>query len=265
MAQTTMNATTGLGQPGIMMGSPDNPADETRPMPMTLRILTVVTIIGLLAVSAIGLFGAGTDIDQGAVQRLFYIHMPSFFGAFVAFGATIVGGVQYLRTRQNRWDRLAVAGVEVGLVFALVNLLTGAVWARPIWNTWWTWDPRLTSDAIMILTYAAYLMLRAGIDNPTTRRRFASVYGILAFVTVIVTLVIIRIRPDTIHPAVIGASPQNAEGTFEATSGVFMALAPALLLWTTLMPLTLMWHRIRLEAFTDRVRQIRLSLLNETS
>src|SRR5688572_14189059 len=197
---------------------------ELSPTPNALRVLTIVTLVGFLITLYLGLVNVGTDVEQGQVQRLFYVHMPTFFGAFTAFGATVLGGVQYLRTKEARWDRLAVAGVEVGLALSTVNLLTGVAWMRPIWNAWWIWDPRLTSAAIMVLTYAAYLMLRAGIENPDTRRRFASVYGILAITTVILTLVIIRIRPDTIHPAVIGASPQNAQGEFQATTGVVIAL-----------------------------------------
>jgi heme exporter protein C len=230
------------------------------------RILLGLTALTVLAV-AFGLYMAlvyaGTDIDQGEVQRLFYIHVPSFFGAFTAFTATVIGGIQYLRTRDAKWDSLALAGVEVGLALSLVNLATGSVWARPIWNTWWTWDPRLTSAAIMALTYAAYLMLRSGIENPDTRRRFASVYGILAMTTVIITLVIIRIRPDTIHPAVIGPSAQNAQGTFElqATPGVGAAIAINMLFWLTLVPLVLMWWRIRLQNLADQVEKMKMIYL----
>ncbi|MBC7814844.1 MAG: cytochrome c biogenesis protein CcsA, partial [Burkholderiales bacterium] len=207
---------------------------------------------------------AGTDTLQGVVQRIFYFHMPSFFGAFTAFIATVIGGVQYLRTRNPKWDTLALAGVEVGLALSLVNLATGSIWARPIWNTWWTWDPRLTSAAIMALTYAAYLMLRNGIENPEQRRRFAAIFGILAITTVIATLLIIRIRPDTIHPAVIGASPQNAQGTFElaATPGVTAALLTNLPIWALLVPITLMWWRIRLQNLTDRVEALKMAVLD---
>jgi heme exporter protein C len=236
---------------------------EIRPVPRALRILTIVTLIGLGITLYLGLFNVGTDVEQGQVQRLFYIHMPSFFGAFTAFSATVIGGIQYLRTREPRWDRLAVAGVEVGLALSLVNLLTGVAWMRPIWNAWWIWDPRLTSAAIMVLTYAAYLMLRSGIENPDTRRRFASVYGILAISSVILTLIIIRIRPDTIHPAVIGASPQNAQGEFDATPGVVIALLPSLLFYTTIVPITLMWYRLRLENFVDLVAQKKAQVLGE--
>jgi heme exporter protein C len=235
----------------------------SRPMPVTLRILTIASVLGLLLTLYLALFNVGTDVEQGQVQRLFYIHMPVFFGAFTAFSATVLGGLQYLRTKEAKWDRLAVAGVEVGLAFSTINLLTGVAWMRPIWNAWWIWDPRLTSAAIMVLTYAAYLMLRSGIENPDTRRRFASVYGILAITTVILTLVIIRIRPDTIHPAVIGASPQNAQGEFDATPGVVNALLPALFFYTTILPITIMWYRLRLENFVDMVAQKKAQVLGE--
>ena len=228
--------------------------------------LPVMSGITLLAVG-IGLYlalvFAGTDIDQGNIQRIFYIHMPAFFGAFTAFGATVIGGILYLTTRNPRWDRMAVSGVEVGLMLSLVNLITGSIWARPIWNTWWTWDPRLTSTAVMVLTYAAYLMLRAGIEQPEQRRRFASVYGILAIVTVIITLVIIRVRDDTIHPVVVGTGSEAAEGTFDvqATSGVTATLLFNLPVWGLLIPITLMMFRMRLEALTEQVDRLKAELM----
>ena len=228
--------------------------------------LPVMSGITLLAVG-IGLYlalvFAGTDIDQGNIQRIFYIHMPAFFGAFTAFGATVIGGILYLTTRNPHWDRMAVSGVEVGLMLSLVNLITGSIWARPIWNTWWTWDPRLTSTAVMVLTYAAYLMLRAGIEQPEQRRRFASVYGILAIVTVIITLVIIRVRDDTIHPVVVGTGSEAAEGTFDvqATSGVTATLLFNLPVWGLLIPITLMMFRMRLEALTEQVDRLKAELM----
>ncbi|MCY3832597.1 MAG: cytochrome c biogenesis protein CcsA [Chloroflexi bacterium] len=236
---------------------------EARPMPRLLRILTILTVLGFAGTLVLGLVAAGTDIQQGAVQRLFYIHMPSFFGAFTAFGLTLLGGIMALAHKNEKWDKIALAGVEVGLAFALINLLTGSIWARPIWNTWWTWDPRLTSAAVMCLTYAAYLMLRAGIEDADRRRNFMSVYGIFAFVTVLITLFIIRIVPETIHPVIVGASPQNAQGSFEATSGVVMALVPSLLLWLTVMPITLMWHRYRLEERLESLNRVKLKALSD--
>ena len=175
---------------------------------------------------------------------------------------TVVGGVLYLWKRTTKWDTLALAGVEVGFTLALINLVTGAIWARPIWNTWWTWDPRLTSAAIMVLTYAAYLMLRNGIENPDTRRRFASVYGILAISTVIFTTIVIRIRPDTIHPAVIGTESAEAQGGFAMTDVMTQTLAINSIIWSILVPITLIWWRIRLENVIERVNKFKLKHLS---
>ncbi len=228
-----------------------------------LMLLTVITAISVVFGVYLALFAVGRDTEQGDVQRIFYLHISSFAGAFVALTATVVGGLAYLRTRNVKWDTLAIAGVEVGLVLAIMNLITGAVWARPIWNTWWTWDPRLTSDAIMCLTYAAYLMLRQGIENPDTSRRFASVYGILAFSTVLITLMITRIRPDTIHPVVIGANPANAEGAFAMSVSISTVVSYNMVVWSVLVPWALVWWRIRLQNMNLRVQALRAQLVEE--
>ncbi len=115
----------------------------------------------------------------------------------------------------------------------------------------------------MVLTYAAYLMLRAGIENPDARRRFASVYGIVAIFTAILTLVIIRIVPETIHPAAIGASPQNAEGSFGVEGAMVIALLFNLVVWTFLVPVVMMWYRIRLENKSEHVNAMKIALLEQ--
>jgi heme exporter protein C len=230
-----------------------------------LRTLTIITVLAVAFGAYLALGYVGTDVAQGEVQRIFYFHVPAFAGAFVAFGATVVAGGLYLYTRNVKWDTLALAGVEVGLTLGLMNLVTGMVWSRPIWNTWWTWDPRLTSAAITILTYAAYLMLRNGIENPDQRRLFAAVYGILAMSTVIITLMIPRIRPDTIHPVVIGPSPQNtdAKGAFEFSQRIGMVVGINSFIWSVLVPLTLIWWRIRLQNMSDRVQALKAELLSK--
>lgn len=236
------------------------PANVTR-----TRILIGLTVVTALLVAlglVMALAYAPTEVTQGEVQRIFYIHLSSFAGAFIAFSTTVVGAALYLRTRNVKWDTLALAGVEVGMALALINLVTGMIWARPIWNTWWTWDPRLTSEAIMMLTYAAYLMLRNGVENPEQRRRFASVYGILAMITVIVVLVITRIRPDTIHPVVIGPSPQNTQGGFEMTQRIGSTIGINSTIWSIFVPITLIWWRIRLENLAERVRAVKMQIMS---
>jgi heme exporter protein C len=222
--------------------------------------LTLAAIVGLAVGTYFGLVYAGTDALQGNVQRIFYFHVATFGGAFIAFATAVVGGIAYLVRRNLMWDRLSLAGVEVGFFLSLITLFTGMVWARPIWNTWWTWDPRLTLMVVMMLTYAAYFMLRSAFEDGDKKRRLASVYGILAFITVLMVLVIIRVRPDTIHPAVIGSSPVNAEGGFSMTDSMRSALGINSFIWSCLITPALIWWRVRLERLHERAHELRAGL-----
>ena len=230
--------------------------EKVRDMISPARILPVITTLALVLGIGMALAYAETD-QQGQVQRLFYVHMSAFFGALLSFGVTVYASVRYLRSRDARWDALAVAGVEVGLLLAIINLVTGSIWARPIWATWWNWDPRLTWDAIMVLTYAAYVILRGAIEQLETRRRFAAIYGILAIFTAIMTLIIIRIRPDTLHPAVVGPSAQEARGSFEASASMQITLLVNLIVWGVLLPITLLPWRYRLQRVSEQLARMR--------
>ncbi|HYO88696.1 MAG TPA: cytochrome c biogenesis protein CcsA [Candidatus Limnocylindrales bacterium] len=230
-------------------------------VPPLLKGLTVAALIAFVLGMAMALFFAGTDQVQGQVQRIFYIHLAAFFGATLAFSVGAVGGVAYLRTRKPKWDSLSLAGIEVGFALALITLITGMVWARPIWNTWWTWDPRLTSTAIMILTYAAYFMLRGSLDTGDRKRMLASVFAILAITTVILTIVITRIRPDTIHPVVIGPSPANAQGSFEMATNMGITVGINIVIWALLVTPVLIWWRVRLENRSQRIEALRAEVL----
>jgi heme exporter protein C len=228
-----------------------------------LKALSVATILGILVGLYMALVHASTDALQGPVQRIFYLHISSYGGAAVAFTTAAFGGAAYLRTRKIKWDILALSGVEVGFALSIVTLVSGMIWAHPIWNTWWTWDPRLTSAAIMTLTYAAYLMLRNGIENPDQRRRFAAIYGILALSTVIFTFIITRIRPDTIHPTVFGPSAENAKGGFEVGEGMGPAIGVNMMVFTMLLSPTLVWCRVRLENLKEDINRIKIELMNQ--
>ena len=126
----------------------------------------------------------------------------------------------------------------------LINIITGSIWARPIWNTWWTWDPRLTTATIMELVYAAYLMLRQGIEDPDRRARFGAVYAIIGFISVPLTFFSIRIY-RTIHPVVIGSGDPTVSGSFSMTPAMGLTFGISLLAFSILF-VSLLWHRIRL-------------------
>ena len=151
--------------------------------------------------------------DEQLAQRIFYIHMGCNLGAFAGFLLSVVGSIVYLVKRDLDWDRVAQAAIEAGLVFGLGTVVTGMFWAKPTWNTYWTWDPRLTTSTITVLVYIAYLLFRNGIDNRRTRARFGSIYAILAFLSVPLTFFSARFF-RSIHPVVFGNENPDAQGSF---------------------------------------------------
>ncbi|MFQ5410197.1 MAG: cytochrome c biogenesis protein [Anaerolineales bacterium] len=226
--------------------------------PRNLRVLTYLTG-GLFLVSLyMVFFYAPREVVMGEVQRVFYYHVSSLWVGMLAFLVTFVAGIIYLRTGAAKWDQVAVSAVEIGLVFTTMGTLGGAIWARPIWNTWWTWDPRLTTTTIMWLLYVAYLMLRQGIDDVGRRRRFAAVYGVVAFVSVPLTFFAIRIW-RTIHPVVIGGGDPSVEGNFSMTPRMLQTFLFSLFTFTVLY-VTLMWYRLRLERMSEHVAALRAKL-----
>ena len=219
--------------------------------PKLLTALDVISALGLLAASLMVFVYAPVEAVMGPVQKVFYFHVAAGWVGMLSFlFAAVVGGV-YLRTGNLKWDRLSVAGIELGLVFSFVNVVTGAIWARPIWNTWWTWDPRLTTAAIMLLIYAAYLMLRAGIDEPGKRARFGAIYAIVGFISVPLTFFSIRLS-RTIHPVVIGSSDPEALGKFNMTGAMSATFITSLVVFTVIF-VDLLWHRYRLAKLANRV------------
>ena len=220
----------------------------------TLQTLTIISIVAFAVGLVMMLAYAGTDVFQGEVQRLFYFHLASFTGAFLAFVVGMIGGVAYLMTRAAKWDRLSLSAVEVGFVLALINVCLGSIWARPTWNTWWTaQDPRMVSSAIMMLVCGAYLTLRQSIENRERRRTFAAALAIILLSTALATALITRFRGDTIHPVVIGSSPQNVSAGVEMASTMTLTLVVNLVAWTFLLTPTLIIWRLRLENLREEV------------
>src|SRR5262249_40350288 len=142
-------------------------------------------MLGWLAVCALimGLvadFGyASREMTQGNVQRIMYLHVPSILTAYLAFGLVLLGSVAYLLSRRASSDHLAASGAEIGVLFTGITFVWGSIWGRRTWGVWWTWDARLTSTAVLLLVYVGYLLLRAMVDEPEARARYAAVVGIL--------------------------------------------------------------------------------------
>lgn len=146
-----------------------------------LGLLTLPLL--LLDLAAIFLY-APTDALQGNVQRIFYVHVPLALTAFGAFFVTFVGSGMYLWKRDRRWDLLAASSAEVGVVLTTLVLVTGSLWAKPIWGTWWTWDARLTTTLVLWLIYLAYILVRASVAEPERAARSAAVIGVIGFLDV---------------------------------------------------------------------------------
>lgn len=177
-----------------------------------------------------------TDRVQGIVQRIFYFHVPLALVTFLAFGVTAFASVGYLWTRNRRWDHWAYASAEVGVVFCSLVLITGPIWAKPIWGTWWTWDARLTTTLILWLIYAGYLMLRGLTAHSEQGARYAAVLGIVGALDIpIINRSVYWWR--TIHPAVLvtreggtGLSDPRMQLTLLVSAAAFVALF-AWLVW----------------------------------
>lgn len=156
-------------------------ATTTRRVPFGLAPIA----IGAVAITVfLGLFVAPTDRDQGAVQRIMYVHVPSAWLAYLAFFVTMVGSAAYLWRRDLRFDRLAASSAELGLLFTGITIISGAIWGKATWGIWWDWDPRLTTTAVLFVVYAGYLLLRSSLIDRIRRARISAVLGIIAFINV---------------------------------------------------------------------------------
>jgi heme exporter protein C len=224
--------------------------------PKLLTVLDIVTVILLLVATGMVFFYAPEEAVMGQVQRVFYFHVASAWVGMLAFLVAAIVGIAYLRTADRKWDIAGVSAVEIGMVFALITIISGSIWARPVWNTWWTWDPRLTTATIMELIYAAYLLLRQGIEDPDRRARFGAVYAIIGFLSVPLTFFSARLF-RTIHPVVIGTNQPGATGAFDMTPLMLQTFLFSLLTFSVIFA-DLFWHRIRLGRLADRVEQMKL-------
>jgi heme exporter protein C len=147
--------------------------------PDVIRALGWLALLALLAGLGMAFGYAPREAVQGNVQRIMYVHVPAVLTAYLAFALVLVGSVGYLASGRAGWDRLAAGAAELGVLFTAITIVSGSIWGKPTWGTWWTWDARLTSTAILFLVYVGYLLLRGMVDEPERRGRFAAVVGIV--------------------------------------------------------------------------------------
>ena len=226
---------------------------------ITLKILDIISVLLLAVATYLALVYAPEELQMGQVQRVFYFHVAAAWTALLGFVAAGAAGIMYLATKDSKWDIVEVSAVEISLVFFFITIVLGSIWARPIWNTWWTWDPRLTTAAVTELIYIAYFMLREGIEDPDRRARFGAVYTVIGSFSAPITFFAIRLF-RTIHPVVIGARDPSALGTFDMTSNMLVAFMFALFTFSVIF-VDLFWNRIRMGNLASKVEQLKLSIM----
>ena len=220
---------------------------------LVLVLAALMTLTGIYF--ALGFAPTADRAAGGDVQRIFYFHVGIAWIAGLALFVTFISSILYLgRGEQRKYDIVAAASVEIGVVFGFMVLLSGMLWARPVWNTWWTWDPRLTTTAITEFIYIAYLMLRGAVDDPQRRARFSAVYGIVGFVSVPITYFSTKWF-QTIHPD-LGQTPG-----FGLTPSMRPPMFTALIAFT-LVYLVLLLIRMRVERSADEVAKLKHDILN---
>jgi len=217
-----------------------------KPLYLALAVLTFLLIEGALYMA---LLQAPTERTMGDVQRIFYFHVPSAWVSFLAFFIVCIASIAFLRTGKAQWDRLAASSAEIGILFITLVLLTGTLWAKPVWNVYWTWDARLTTSLILWLIYIAYMMVRRYTSDPERGAKFAAVFGIIGFLDVPIVYMSIRWW-RTLHPApVIGGGGGLAP---EMKQALFFSLFAFTVLYITLLLLSL-----RIRSVEDKIQALK--------
>jgi heme exporter protein C len=243
-----------VSEPRLGATPPAQPAAAGSPRAwgeVAVNVLAVATFVAMLA-ALYGIFiYAPPERVQGDVQRIFYVHLSLAWLAYLAFFVVFVCSVLYLWRRADRWDQIAAASAELGVLFTTLVLVTGVLWGRPVWGVWWTWDARLTTTLVLWFLYAGYLMLRAYAAEAGRTGRVAAVVGIVAFLDVpVVQLSVTWWR--TLHPQ---PSVITANGTMLPAQMV-QVLVLTLLAFTLLYSYLLI-QRVRLEGLRREVASLR--------
>ena len=208
-------------------------------------VSVLVALVLFAAVFVRALAFTPLEAMQGAAQKIFYVHVPSAWAAFAAFGVVGICSILYLLLKDPRLDRLAASAAEVGVVFTTGVLITGPIWARPIWGVWWTWDARLTSTLFLWFIYFGYLVLRTAVPEPGQRARFSAVLGILgALLVPFIHVSVLMFR--TLHPKPVVL---NTEGP--QLPGVMLATLLFSFAVFTVFLAALVWQRYAQASLTE--------------
>lgn len=238
-----MTSSTAEAGGGLLRPHPDSTASRGT------RVLGAILLVAGAAFLFVALVASEPDESfdaQGDLVRIMYVHVPSAIVCYTAFMVTAVASAMYLWKRTPGWDALAAASVEVGVIFTALTLLTGSIWGHYAWGTFWEWDPRLTSTALMFVMYLAYLALRRTIVDPTSRAKQSAVLGLIAFVNVPIVHYSVDWWRSLHQDATISTLDPKIDGLRLFALMFGMVLGMLLYVW-------LMIHRFRVEYAMGRV------------
>jgi heme exporter protein C len=170
----------------------------------------LVLLVAFVGVQLFGVVTSPPEAGMGHLQKIMYVHVPAAWSAFLAFGVVFVFSLLYLLRGRENHDLLAAAAAEVGVVLTGLTLALGSIWGRPTWGVWWTWDPRLTSTAVLFVIFVGYLSLRAFVEEPGQRARWSAAVGVLGFLNVPIVYMSVRwwrtLHQPSSSPATVDAA-----------------------------------------------------------
>lgn len=234
----------------------DRPFPDEKPVavggtgsPLWLDALGIAAIASIFGALYLALLWAPREATMGDIQRIFYFHVPSAWLALgPSFTVVLIGSVLYLWKKDLKYDRLAAASAEIGVMFTTITLVTGPLWARPVWGAYWVWEPRLTTTLVLWFIFVAYLMLRSSTAGHR-RARLSAVFGIVGWIDVPIVFMAIRWW-RTIHPTVFATEGGGLDSSM--TLVLMFSLAAFTLLYVYLLVV-----RVRQENLADRLDRLR--------
>jgi heme exporter protein C len=212
-------------------------------------LLTAVSALAVAVALFLVFLVAPREAVMGNIQRVFYFHVPSAWVGYLALFVSFVASLLFLFRRERRWDRIAYSSVEIGLVYITQGIITGSIWAKATWGVWWTWEPRLTTSAVLWAIYASYLTLRRAMEDPSRRARVAAVYSVLGFVAVPINFMAIRWW-RTVHPLVFDSEGSHLTPTMLAVL-IFCVVT------FTFVYFALLAFRLRLQRLSDQIQALK--------
>lgn len=210
----------------------------------------ILSFLGMAISTYMAFAYAPTEKIMGQIQRIFYFHMGTVWVATIAFIIVFISSIMFLFKNKRKWDILAYTSAEIGVLFITLTIITGSIWAKPVWGTWWTWDPQLTTTFILWLLYIVYLIIHSGAGEDEKKAKFAAVFGIIAFIDLPLVYISARVMRG-ISPVVFGPGGGGiAPEMLNTLLVTFIAF--------TFLFILLLTERIKLEKMKDEVKRLKL-------